>query len=383
MSEDILLNENLKLLAERNNTWIGSFFVFALVVENSISQKYESLGGSAFGEIDRKEFAVWYLKNGACICYNADKQQSFELHGAIYQKWAAYGGINWGVPSTDETKTPDGVGRFNHFEKGQSIYWTPSTGAHVIYGAIKQRWASLGWERSYLGYPTSDEVDFPEGGRANTFQNGGIYWWPDTGAIDLKDVVIHYTGLHCFGETDYDQGSNSDEPYVVLSFSSPELTSTLNSRIYEDVDSGETFPDLVEIYRGKPYGINLNAVVMEHDEGDPNIYRDKIRQVFLGAHAAGTVALGLIPVVGPIIAAVAGPSLGALMPDIADKFNELLGLGDDIIGTSTIVLSSKQMVLLSAKTQDSSFNGIGYKLESSLISGSGASYKVYFGIVPA
>jgi LGFP repeat len=184
MSEDILLNENLKLLAVRNNTWIGSFFVFAVVVENSISQKYESLGGSAFGEIERKEFAVWYLKNGACICYNADKQQSFEIHGAIYQKWADYGGINWGVPSTDETKTPDGVGRFNHFEKGQSIYWTPSTGAHVIYGAIKEHWASLGWEKSFLGYPITDESDLVgvANGRFNNFEHGQIAWSPTSGA---------------------------------------------------------------------------------------------------------------------------------------------------------------------------------------------------------
>lgn len=122
---------------------------------------------------------------------------------------------------TDETATPDGVGRYNHFTNGVSIYWTPDTGAHAIWGDIRKRWEALGWERSYLGYPTSDEQDFSEGGRANSFQNGGIYWWPDLGAIDLRGVVLHYTGLVCFGETDWDQSSSSDEPYGIISIRHP------------------------------------------------------------------------------------------------------------------------------------------------------------------
>ena len=54
-----------------------------------------------------------------------------------------------GYPVTDESGTPDHVGRFNHFEGG-SIYWTPQTGAHEVHGAIRALWASLGWERSGL-----------------------------------------------------------------------------------------------------------------------------------------------------------------------------------------------------------------------------------------
>src|SRR5215211_8438409 len=119
----------------------------------------------------------------------------------LEKKWAALG---WersplGYPTTDELGTPDGVGRFNHFAGG-SIYWTPSTGAAAVWGDIRSKWASLGWEQSYLGYPTSDESDFPEGGRANSFQHGGVYWWPDTGPIDLRDVVLHYTGFTALGK---------------------------------------------------------------------------------------------------------------------------------------------------------------------------------------
>jgi uncharacterized protein with LGFP repeats len=107
-----------------------------------------------------------------------------EINGSIRGLWAQLG---WeagplGYPVTDETITPDGVGRYNHFAKGGSIYWSPGTGAHEIYGSIRGRWAQLGWERSYLGYPTSGEYSIP-GGRRNDFQHGYIIWDARTGKI--------------------------------------------------------------------------------------------------------------------------------------------------------------------------------------------------------
>jgi uncharacterized protein with LGFP repeats len=76
---------------------------------------------------------------------------------------------------TDETGTPDGVGRFNHFANNGSIYWTPSTGAWSIHGDIRAKWASLGWERTCLGYPVSDEFAI-SGGRQSNLQHGFITW---------------------------------------------------------------------------------------------------------------------------------------------------------------------------------------------------------------
>src|SRR4029450_6326470 len=55
-----------------------------------------------------------------------------------------------GQPLIAETLTPDGVGRFRHYEGG-SIYWHPRTGAHEVHGLIRQRWAQLTWEQGYLG----------------------------------------------------------------------------------------------------------------------------------------------------------------------------------------------------------------------------------------
>ncbi|MBS1811870.1 MAG: M4 family metallopeptidase [Acidobacteria bacterium] len=106
-----------------------------------------------------------------------------EVHGAIRSKWASLG---WecsflGFPLTDESVTPDGIGRYNHFQGG-SVYWTPATGAHEVHGAIRDKWASLGWERSALGYPTSDEQAYASG-RVSNFQGGRIYWFPVIGTI--------------------------------------------------------------------------------------------------------------------------------------------------------------------------------------------------------
>jgi hypothetical protein len=85
---------------------------------------------------------------------------AFEVHGAIRDKYLALGAEAsiLGYPRTDETGTPDGVGRFNHFQGG-SIYWTPGTSAHEVHGLIRDRWASLGWERNpQLGYQVTDEL---------------------------------------------------------------------------------------------------------------------------------------------------------------------------------------------------------------------------------
>jgi uncharacterized protein with LGFP repeats len=114
-----------------------------------------------------------------------------EVHGLIRDKWAKLGGERsfLGYPTTDETGCPDGHGRFNHFEHG-SIYWTPELGAHEIHGAIRDRWAQMGWERSQLGYPRSDEFNMPPGGRQSQFQHGYIGWTPAAGAHEHFGVPI-------------------------------------------------------------------------------------------------------------------------------------------------------------------------------------------------
>jgi hypothetical protein len=107
------------------------------------------------------------------------------VYGAIGARWDALGGTagSYGWPQTDELPTPRGPGRFNHFDGG-SIYWSPGTGAHLVYGAIRDLWASLAWEQGPLGLPTTDEEDVPgaPGARRNGFEGGEITWTPWAGA---------------------------------------------------------------------------------------------------------------------------------------------------------------------------------------------------------
>lgn len=101
-----------------------------------------------------------------------------------YQQNGGPGGV-LGLPMTDETTTPDRVGRFNHFALGGSIYWSPATGARPVYGAIRTRWAALGWETGRLGYPTSGEYGIT-GGRRSDFQHGSVSWIARTGSVTVS-----------------------------------------------------------------------------------------------------------------------------------------------------------------------------------------------------
>ena len=125
--------------------------------------------------------------------------RAYLVFGEIRNKWAKLGWEKFtGFPITDETPTPDGKGRFNHFRKYDaqgkaimdiSIYWHPNNPgdrAFVIYGAIRDKWASIGWERSALGYPITDELAAQDNGRVSYFTNGAIYWNATRGAVVLQ-----------------------------------------------------------------------------------------------------------------------------------------------------------------------------------------------------
>jgi hypothetical protein len=124
--------------------------------------------------------------SGGASIYWSPKTGAHEIHGGIRAKWAALG---WekgplGYPTTDERITPDQVGRYTHFtgSGGASIYWSPKTGAHEVHGAIRAKWAALGWEKGRLGYPVTDEFAVP-GGRESDFRGGRLVWKARTGVV--------------------------------------------------------------------------------------------------------------------------------------------------------------------------------------------------------
>jgi uncharacterized protein with LGFP repeats len=126
----------------------------------------------------------------ATISWHPDIGEAFAVWGLIQEKWNAVGREQYGYPVTDELPCPDGRGRFNHFRSMQlagrpeaSVYWTPETDAHEVHGAIRAAWKDMGWERSSLGYPTSDEYDPGKPGwRRSDFEHGRMDWSAEGGA---------------------------------------------------------------------------------------------------------------------------------------------------------------------------------------------------------
>ncbi|MBP2320335.1 glucose/arabinose dehydrogenase [Kibdelosporangium banguiense] len=167
------------------------------LVMGEILAKYLAVGGhQAFGLPTTDELIPqdtrgrYNLFEGGRSIYWTSTTGAHPVFGAIYEKWDARGAEMFnGFPTTDELPTTGNVGRFNAFERGY-IYWSNATGANEVHGMIYDRWASLGWERSAVGYPTTDETETPDRiGRFNHFQFGSIYWHPDLGAWEIRGMI--------------------------------------------------------------------------------------------------------------------------------------------------------------------------------------------------
>ncbi|WP_101650598.1 L,D-transpeptidase family protein [Brevibacterium ihuae] len=126
----------------------------------------------------------------------------FTVSGGIGNAWRAHGGENGrlGRPTGEERPLPGSA--YQHFEGG-SIHWSPATGAHPTWGAVRSEWGSHDWERGTLGYPTSAErCGLTGGGCYQWFQGGQIHWSPASGA--------HATwgGMRtAWGKAGYERGS--------------------------------------------------------------------------------------------------------------------------------------------------------------------------------
>nr|WP_324252454.1 hypothetical protein [Enemella dayhoffiae] len=138
------------------------------------------------------------LRDGGCVqffrggsMYWSPGTDAHPVWGAIGQ---AYGKVKsetstLGYPTGDELCGLRDGGCTQRFSGGL-ISWSPATGAHPIWGAIYQRYAALGWETSQLGYPTGSEFcGLRDGGCGQFFQGGAIYWSPRTDARPVWGAI--------------------------------------------------------------------------------------------------------------------------------------------------------------------------------------------------
>ncbi|WP_181776746.1 PQQ-dependent sugar dehydrogenase [Amycolatopsis pittospori] len=174
-----------------------------------------------------------FNNNNASIYWTATTGAHYVM-GRIWQKWRSLGWeVFFGYPTTDEVATPDGVGRYTHFSGNGSIYWSPSTDAFEIHGSIRDRFAATGWQTG-VGYPITDETWTPGNkGKYNHFRQGGfdhsIYWrsgtsvaWEVKGMIRLRwrDLgwETSYLGFPTSGEYSTPTGKRSDFQFGYITY---------------------------------------------------------------------------------------------------------------------------------------------------------------------
>src|SRR5256885_724256 len=107
----------------------------------------------------------------------------------IQAKYAALGGSTGflGAATSNEMPTPYGGGTYQLF-KGGSIFYSPTTGAHDLYGPVQTEFFATQNEvdargvvvQKVLGLPTSDEAvsTLATGARTAKFQFGTIDYTP-------------------------------------------------------------------------------------------------------------------------------------------------------------------------------------------------------------
>lgn len=82
------------------------------------------------------------------------------------------GGGILGAPQGAEQRGAGG-GRFRLYQNG-AIYWSPQTGAHELHGPAFQKYKEMGAEAGALGYPVTDVIETADGGHEVIFRHGFI-----------------------------------------------------------------------------------------------------------------------------------------------------------------------------------------------------------------
>ena len=133
---------------------------------NAIDSRYAAFGGEGsllgapVGEAVDVPGGAEREYQGGAIYYSKDTG-AHVMYGAILDRYQALGGPDGstlGFPKNDEADTGDGTGRFNDFStpEGASLYWTPQWGASVIKGRVLEAWRQSGGITGPFGYPSTD-----------------------------------------------------------------------------------------------------------------------------------------------------------------------------------------------------------------------------------
>ena len=122
----------------------------------------------------------WYkqkYQGGYIYTRNSIPAVQAGIQGRIYDKWQGMGAqkSTLGFPISSEEKTPDGIGRYNLFQKGIMV-WHPKFGAHAITGDVLLQWVYSGAIDGDVGYPIGDPGESDsDGWKEQKFEKGSIH----------------------------------------------------------------------------------------------------------------------------------------------------------------------------------------------------------------
>lgn len=132
---------------------------------------------------------------GGAIYYSKDTG-AHVMYGAILERYKALGGpagSGLGFPKNDESDTGDGTGRFNDFSapEGASMYWTPQWGASLIRGRVLEAWRQSGGVTGPFGYPSADTsvVDDVQTGKFVGPDGTEIQWSKAAGLVTIPAAL--------------------------------------------------------------------------------------------------------------------------------------------------------------------------------------------------
>ena len=134
----------------------------------AITQVWDADGG-ATGPLGAKDGGVYPVGSGfgqnfaGGRIYFTPETGAHIMQGAILDKYLSLGGPtdgDLGFPNIDEGagRAPDSRNTTFSAADKPVIFFTPDTGAHVVRGAINAAWDKLGGSAGVLGVPTEDEV---------------------------------------------------------------------------------------------------------------------------------------------------------------------------------------------------------------------------------
>jgi uncharacterized protein with LGFP repeats/GH25 family lysozyme M1 (1,4-beta-N-acetylmuramidase) len=140
-----------------------------------------------------KDGGCYQMFEGGAIMWSSKTGAQLSRHGAIRNAWASANFENGdlGYPTSSEVCDLKNKGCYQPYQHGD-IHWSAESGAHPTRnGAVRNKWASSGFETGLLGYPTGTETcGLTDGGCYQSFQNGQIHWTAGTGANPTRSGAI-------------------------------------------------------------------------------------------------------------------------------------------------------------------------------------------------